>query len=1288
MDGLVQLNSWSSDDVVITVDTQELVANEGANVELPLMAWTPIHDIGNLTGNGVQITHTLQPPLVYLSDGTTLTLAQYADWLANPPVYSYIESNNATTSTLQTRYTTPSMFYRNNSQTRLNWNGSNVAATNFVVGTGDFTVEGWIYNAIPPGVTTTGEVYWYDCRSSANNGHRLIFRAQRLSPVSRWLFENIELRTGNVSTTFNTLTTGGTIFNTWMHMAVVRSSGVTRVYQNGVSVISVADTNNYTQMPFVVCGPYNSGSSGNLQEKWVNQIQYSNTARYTANFTPPTSLRPMNANVMIDVRAVDQVITSAPVRPTLTRGYLDWPPLTFPRATSNITITNPSTYVWRVTGILNPEDYLAAGAFMDFPRNYFGTGSNVQNTGTWTTNIRNLNVATYDFTYDVNLTLINRNEFTNTALADVPYDVYGNTLNDITNIVTILNETQYTLIADRANPETDIYTLTITTQDHPWKIQLDTTSAEPVSKTWYYANSVPGASGQLTLVGTRGQINAHLETLRIIKNDLVTEGNSDRPNQRQSAAYTVIESSGPAPSPPWTASTIQTQLTATPPQPLFKYCDIPNDQSSGVITANTVVSHNYITSQSTASGFYVLERSASWLQCTWVSHNNFTHEFYVKFTDVTKNCYVHTSAIGLAIYNGKLWMSFVQGLMPGQGGVADTVANRPRRIEHNVALENNTWYHVAMVSEMISTVRTFRFYVNGVNNSTNYTTGNTTTAVANTTSGFLPFDSLYWHYGGYLTMVGVNIPGTIYRLAGFNGSLSQIRASKMARYTSNFVPPSLRFINDNFTLFLHQFDVSLNPGSPVDDYQMQPLSAFRRKFTWTLTSPSPSTPQTIQQDYYQALFNPSFALMDVNYVAPVNVGMYRHAFAGRDSANNPVFVYGFKNDFDQLSLRVNKMDVFTGAVIPGPVNVISTDTITNPTIQVISNNEGMNLRQNLMANTVPIGVTNGSNRVFFGNISLENGAFTMTGNVTSPQANITQSVVYNYKSFSSANIIGIYTANVIASVFDNRAMPSNTGNTYATNANIVLDINMVGWPGASLDRVIKVSTGLGLDFVPRYQLTLASNTTNPNAGNFGSGNMFANVTAGVSGQYRVRSISISQDRVDGNFVKENRSLWCLRSRNQPGTVSEKIWLYFRAGMFRDTGIFPFATLGLERTVITGNASPQLVPLRVGGFDIVPGATSGKAWLVYNRETTASGTDSGEGTGAAAGFWYQGINIADDYSITFDLPVQVIDPAVSGNIYKPSLTAQSHVIGAFTYLHVVVGNASSDQPFEIGLRVPN
>ena len=107
------------------------------------------------------------------------------------------------------------------------------------------------------------------------------------------------------------------------------------------------------------------------------------------------------------------------------------------------------------------------------------------------------------------------------------------------------------------------------------------------------------------------------------------------------------------------------------------------------------------------------------------------------------------------------------------------------------ALNNNTWYHVA-VSRSSGTTKMF---IDGTQTGSNYTDDR---SFANVTEHLFFVDSN-----------GLN---------SWRGHVDEMRLSSTARYTSNFTAPSAAFENDSDTVFLYHFEASdASTGSIVDD---------------------------------------------------------------------------------------------------------------------------------------------------------------------------------------------------------------------------------------------------------------------------------------------------------------------------------------------------------------------------------------------------------------------------------------------------------------------------------------
>jgi len=138
-------------------------------------------------------------------------------------------------------------------------------------GTGDYTVEGWIY---PHG---TGNCDVIDLRSSSmNQGVALTLKSgNKIWPY----YGGSQFATGNIAIPEKK----------WSHIALVRSSGTLKSYVNGKEDISTSDTTNRngtgTNEPTVGANYGGASKFDGVLYDW----RVTNNAVYTAEFIPPTN---------------------------------------------------------------------------------------------------------------------------------------------------------------------------------------------------------------------------------------------------------------------------------------------------------------------------------------------------------------------------------------------------------------------------------------------------------------------------------------------------------------------------------------------------------------------------------------------------------------------------------------------------------------------------------------------------------------------------------------------------------------------------------------------------------------------------------------------------------------------------------------------------------------------------------------------------------------------------------------------------------------------------------------
>jgi len=200
------------------------------------------YGIGGSSGNG----------------GTGIVIVSY------PDVYAAATTVNATVSTSGSGSiagTTATHFYY-------------AGQSAFVLATGDFTIECWVYFN---NFTTYPTIV--DFRDSSNAGNGISLYVYNTGVLT--LFANGADRISGA-----TLSTGQ-----WYHIAVTRSGTVTKMFLNGTQTgSSYTDTNNYTcgaAAPVIMAN--GAKSSGALNGSVSNVRIVKGTALYTTTFTPSTT---------------------------------------------------------------------------------------------------------------------------------------------------------------------------------------------------------------------------------------------------------------------------------------------------------------------------------------------------------------------------------------------------------------------------------------------------------------------------------------------------------------------------------------------------------------------------------------------------------------------------------------------------------------------------------------------------------------------------------------------------------------------------------------------------------------------------------------------------------------------------------------------------------------------------------------------------------------------------------------------------------------------------------------
>jgi hypothetical protein len=146
-------------------------------------------------------------------------------------------------------------------------------SNDWAVGTGDFTIE------------------WFGRQTT-------LAQFQRVFSVGDFptIKIGVSIESGTfyywANNSFRYSSAGATVINTWYHWAVVRSSGTTRVYRNGLLLgSSFSDSNNITDNTTKLSIGNTNLAATNAA--WVGQLTnfrwIKGLAVYTGNFTVPTS---------------------------------------------------------------------------------------------------------------------------------------------------------------------------------------------------------------------------------------------------------------------------------------------------------------------------------------------------------------------------------------------------------------------------------------------------------------------------------------------------------------------------------------------------------------------------------------------------------------------------------------------------------------------------------------------------------------------------------------------------------------------------------------------------------------------------------------------------------------------------------------------------------------------------------------------------------------------------------------------------------------------------------------
>ena len=211
------------------------------------------------------------------NDANTLLLLHGEDLIDSSIGTKTITNDNATVSSTKYKFGTKSLYFNGNSSVYIDPSSSNFSLFNF--GSGNFTIDFWINASIISVESTLVN----QCSWQGYYGYVLLITSNKLLRVG-YSYSGSDLYWITGITTLST--------NTWYHVALVRNGTTITIYLNGVAD-ATGTINNSVYFP--TTEELRIGRNGDMTHYsnytftgYMDEIRISNTARWIANFTPPT----------------------------------------------------------------------------------------------------------------------------------------------------------------------------------------------------------------------------------------------------------------------------------------------------------------------------------------------------------------------------------------------------------------------------------------------------------------------------------------------------------------------------------------------------------------------------------------------------------------------------------------------------------------------------------------------------------------------------------------------------------------------------------------------------------------------------------------------------------------------------------------------------------------------------------------------------------------------------------------------------------------------------------------
>jgi hypothetical protein len=562
----------------------------------------------------------------------------------------------------------------------------------FVFGTGDWTIEFWMYS-----LTNGGTLF--DTRPSGTGGttgYGVIFLS---SNTVRYDTAGAVRITGSTS-----------VLNTWAHVALCKASGTTRLFINGIQ-----DGSSYTDSVDYLCGANRPiiASDGNSPGSVMFTGYLSNyrivkgTALYTANFTPATTNLTAVANTSLLTCHVNSFRDASTNNFTITRN-------------GDVAIRSFNPFNITNTGVNGSMYFDGNGDYLSTSNSAFAVGTGAFTIEAWV----------YPFT-------VSGKALVSSLASSV--DPAGDR-----GIACYLDGAR---IGRSVTAQLDDISTSIVPVAYQWNhiaLVRENTSTNGVK---FYVNGLLGGQGTSAISVNKQQV--------VVGRQYPSEDYNYLSGYISSVRWTnaaVYTSAFTPPTSPLTAIANTQLLTLQYDQPHNNHTFLDSSSNQFVITRNGNASQGTFSPFSPTGWSVFFDGSNDFLELSTqailnVGTGNFTVECFINFTNKAQTWSRATVLGTTEATSSSALLIQVLGATQGAGGIAVNAAGAG--ITASTPLATNTWHHIAAVRNS----GTMILYINGTASGNVASSGSLTTP-SYKIGAFKATDAQYDdYYNGYVSNI-------------------------------------------------------------------------------------------------------------------------------------------------------------------------------------------------------------------------------------------------------------------------------------------------------------------------------------------------------------------------------------------------------------------------------------------------------------------------------------------------------------------------------------------------------